>query len=243
VLIGYPNVFGAVEDLRVLGALAQQHGALLVTATCETQALSVLAPPGALGADVAAGEGQPLGIPPQFGGPGCGLFACKGTREMLQNVPGRLVGETVDAEGQRGYVLTLATREQHIRRDKATSNICTNHGLMALCLTVRMCLLGKSGYQQLGALCLSKSEYLKAALVGAGFELPFAAPTFNEFVVRRRGGGKAGPMLAALAAHKILGGVDLGRFYPELDDCFLVAVTERHSRAELDRFVEALTGI
>ncbi len=243
VVVGYPNVFGAVEDLPAISALLKKHEALLVTSTAETQALSVLQPPGALGADIATGEGQPLGIPPNFGGPGCGLFACRNTREFLQNVPGRLCGETVDAEGKRGYVLTLSTREQHIRREKATSNICTNQGLMALCLTIRMSLLGKSGYQQLGKLCLSKSEYLKGALRNAGFEIPFAAPTFNEFVVKRKGGGKTAPMLAALAAQKIFGGVDLGRWFPEMDDCFLVAVTERHTKADLDRFVEALSAI
>jgi glycine dehydrogenase subunit 1 len=244
VLVGYPNFFGVVEDLNAIAAVAKRHGALLVTATAETQALSVLAPPGALGADIATGEGQPLGIPAQLGGPGCGLFACGNSREMLQHIPGRLVGETVDAEGKRGFVLTLSTREQHIRREKATSNICTNHGLMALCLTVRMCLLGKQGYQQLGRLCLAKSEYLKTALRDAGFELPFGgAPTFNEFVVRRRGGGKAAPMLAALAAQKLFAGVDLARWYPDQDDCFLVAVTERHTRADLDKLVEALKAI
>jgi glycine dehydrogenase subunit 1 len=243
VIIGHPNVFGVVENVSAAAKIAHAHGALLISSTAETQALSVVAPPGALGADIATGEGQALGIPPQFGGPGCGLFACRNTREMLQNVPGRLCGETVDADGVRGYVLTLATREQHIRRQNATSNICTNQGLMALCLTVRMCLLGKKGYQELGQLCLSKSEYLKHALIAAGFELPFAAsPTFNEFVVRRRS-GKAGPMLAALAAQKILGGVDLGRWYPERDDSFLVAVTERHTRADLDRLVDALKAI
>lgn len=243
VLVGYPNVFGVVEDLATIGNIAHRQEALLVTSTAETVALSVLEPPGALGADIATGEGQPLGIPLQCGGPGCGLFACRNTREMLQNIPGRLVGQTVDAEGKRGWVLTLSTREQHIRRDKATSNICTNHGLMALAVAIRMCLLGKEGFQRLGRLCLSKSEYLKRALREAGFDLPFGAPTFNEFVVRRRGGGKAGPLLAALAAQKILGGVDLGRWYPELDDCFLVAVTERHTRADLDRLVSALGSI
>jgi glycine dehydrogenase subunit 1 len=243
IVIGYPNVFGVVEDLVAVGALAKKTESLLVTSTAETQALSVIESPGALGADIATGEGQPLGIPPNFGGPGCGLFACRNTREMLQNIPGRLCGETVDAEGKRGYVLTLSTREQHIRREKATSNICTNQGRMALCLTIRMSLLGKSGYQQLGRLCLAKSEYLKGALREAGFEVPFASPTFNEFVVKRKGGGKTAPMLAALAAQKIFGGVDLGRWFPEMDDCFLVAVTERHTKADLYRFVEALKSI
>ncbi len=243
VVMGYPNVFGCVEDLAAIAAEAKKHDALLVSSTAEAQALSVLQPPGALGADIATAEGQALGIPPSFGGPGCGLFAVRNTREMLQNIPGRLCGETVDAEGKRGFVLTLSTREQHIRREKATSNICTNQGLMALCLTVRMSLLGKSGYTQLGALCLSKSEYLKGALRGAGFEILFSAPTFNEFVVRRKGGGKAAPMLAALAAQKIFGGVDLGRWFPEMDDCFLVAVTERHAKADLDRLVDALKTI
>ncbi len=242
VVVGYPNAFGVVEDLRAIGEIAHGAGALLVTATPETQAMSVLEPPGALGADIATGEGQPLGVPLQFGGPGCGLFACRNTREMLQNMPGRLCGETVDADGKRGFVLTLSTREQHIRRDKATSNICTNQGLMALCITIRMSLLGRSGYAQQGRLCLSKAEYLKGAFRGAGFEIPFSAPTFNEFAVRRKS-GKAAPMLAALGAQKIIGGVDLAVWYPEMDDCFLVAVTEKHSRAEMDRFVDAVKAI
>jgi glycine dehydrogenase subunit 1 len=243
VLVGHPNFFGQVEDVRELSARAHAQGALCVTATAETQALSVLESPGALGADIAVGEGQPLGIPPQLGGPGCGLFACKNTREMLQNIPGRLVGETVDADNKRGFVLTLSTREQHIRRDKATSNICTNHGLMALAITVRMSLLGKQGFTSLGRLCLSRSEYLKAKLAEAGFRPAFHGPTFNEFVIRRKGGGKAAPALAALASRGILGGVDLGRWYPELDDCILLAVTERHTRADLDRLVADLVAI
>ncbi|MDP3276671.1 MAG: aminomethyl-transferring glycine dehydrogenase subunit GcvPA [Deltaproteobacteria bacterium] len=243
VLVGYPNIFGQVEDLRAISEKAHQHEALCVSATPETQALSILESPGALGVDIAVGEGQPLGIPPQLGGPGCGLFACRNTREMLQNIPGRLCGETVDAENKRGFVLTLSTREQHIRRDKATSNICTNHGLMALSITIRMCLLGKQGYVELGKLCLSKSEYLKAKLKAAGFSLLFDGPTFNEFAVRRRAGGKAAPALAALAARGILGGVDLGRFYPEHDDCMLIAVTEKHTREDLDRLVSELVSI
>jgi glycine dehydrogenase subunit 1 len=243
VILGYPNFFGLLEDIRTLAPMAQAKGALCVTATWETQALSLVESPGALGADIAVGEGQPLGIPPQLGGPGCGLFACKNTREMLQNIPGRLCGETVDADGKRGFVLTLSTREQHIRRDKATSNICTNHGLMALCITVRMCLLGKQGYIELGKLCLSKSEYLKGKLAEVGVTTMFGGPTFNEFVVRRKNGGKAGPALAALAAKGILGGLDLGRWYPSMDECILLAVTERHTRADLDRLAQELAAI
>ncbi len=243
VIVGYPNFFGLVEDVKTIASTAQAKGALCVTATWETQALSLIESPGALGADIAVGEGQPLGIPPQLGGPGCGLFSCKNTREMLQNIPGRLCGETVDAEGQRGFVLTLSTREQHIRRDKATSNICTNHGLMALCITIRMCLLGKQGYLELGRLCLSKSEYLKSKLTEVGVKSAFSGLTFNEFVIRRKSGGKAGPALAALAARGILGGVDLGRWYPAMDDCILLAVTERHTRADLDRLATELAAI
>ncbi len=241
VLLGYPNFFGVVEDIASLGAIARRHGALTVTATQEPHALSVLQPPGALGADIAVAEGQPLGIPAQFGGPGCGLFACATSREMLQNLPGRLVGETVDTAGQRGWVLTLSTREQHIRRDRATSNICTNQGLMALLVTIYMSLLGKSGYQSLGRLCLSRAEYLKTALRAAGYETRFAAPTFNEFAVRCPGGRKAATVLAHAQSHGVLAGVDLGRWYPAMDDTFLVAVTERHGRADLDRLVAALS--
>jgi glycine dehydrogenase subunit 1 len=241
VLVGYPNVFGRVEDLARCAALCQARGAMLVTATWEPNALSVLAPPGALGAQVATGEAQPLGIPPQFGGPGCGILACAAGRDMLQQLPGRLVGETVDADGRRGYVLTLSTREQHIRRERATSNICTNQGLMALLVTICMSLRGRSGWQRLGRLCLSRAEYLKARLREAGVPTLFEGATFNEFAVALP--VPAGEALTRCAREGLLPGVDLGRWYPTLAHGLLVAVTERHGRADLDRLVAALGAL
>jgi glycine dehydrogenase subunit 1 len=243
VLVGYPNVLGCVEDLAAIRAVTQPRGALLVTATWEPYALGCIQPPGTLGVDIAVGEGQALAVPPQLGGPGVGLFATK--KDFVQKMPGRLVGETVDQAGQRGYVLTLSTREQHIRREKATSNICTNHGLIALAFTMRTAMLGKTGFVEIAQQCLAKSEYLKARIreLGSGkLEVPASAPTFNEFVVRRTA-GQAAPLLAALAAKGILGGVPLARFLPGREKDFLVAVTERHGKEDLDRFAEALAAV
>ncbi len=240
-VIGYPNFFGGVEDLARVREITAARGALLVTATNEPYALSMLKPPGAFGADIAVGEGQPLAIGPQLGGPGVGLFACR--KEHIRQIPGRLVGETLDQDGKRGFVLTLSTREQHIRRERATSNICTNHGLIALAFTIRTAMLGRRGFEQVGRLCLSRTEYLKKRIDALErFAVIGGAPTFNEFVVRRED-GQAAPLLAALAAKGILGGVDLGRFFHERDHEFLVAVTERHSRSDLDRFVDALASL
>lgn len=240
IVVGYPNFFGTVEDLARLSAIAKQKGALLVTATAEPYALSVIKAPGALGADIAVGEGQPLAVPPQLGGPGVGLFACK--KEHVRQMPGRLCGQTVDQDGHRGFVLTLSTREQHIRRERATSNICTNHGLIALAFTIRTAMLGRVGFEQVGRLCLSRAEYLKQRIDALDRFSVAKGPTFNEIVVRRED-GKAAPLLAALAAEGILAGVDLGRFFPERDHELLVAVTERHSRADLDRLVDALASV
>jgi glycine dehydrogenase subunit 1 len=240
VVVGYPNFFGAVGDLRAVADACHASGALLVTVTAEPYALALLESPGALGADIAVGEGQALGLSPQNGGPGCGLFACRDGREYLQQIPGRLCGETVDKNGERGYVLTLSTREQHIRRERATSNICTNHALCALAITIRCCLLGKQGFVEVAKQCLAKAEYAKKAiLAGGAWELPYTAPTFNEFVVRRKDGPVA-PLLAKLAGEGLLGGVDLGRFSPSWSRDLLVCVTERHARGDLDRLVKAL---
>ncbi len=241
VVVGYPNFYGCVSDLRAIAEKAHAHGALLVTATAEPYAMALVEPPGALGADIAVGEGQALGLPPQNGGPGCGLFACRDAREFLQNIPGRLCGETVDKNGQRGYVLTLSTREQHIRRDRATSNICTNHALCALAITIRACLLGKKGLVDVARQCLAKTEHLKKALVATGaWELPYAAPTFNEFVARSKRGPVA-PLLARCVEQGILAGIDLSRFERGRDRDVLLTVTERHARADLDRLVSALS--
>jgi glycine dehydrogenase subunit 1 len=244
VVVGYPNFYGCVTDVRKAADIAHRHGALLITVTEEPFALALLEPPGELGADIAVGEGQPLGVPLQFGGPYVGLFACREGRDFLQQIPGRLVGETVDKNGERGYVLTLATREQHIRRERATSNICTNTGLCALSVTIRMCMLGKRGFVEAGRQCLAKSEYLKSKIAAlSGYSLVYpSAPTFNEFAVRVRG-GSAARVVDALEPKGFLAGFDLGRVEPARADQLLIAVTERASREDLDAFVGALDGV
>lgn len=240
VIVGYPNFLGVVEDLAELRAVVDQAGggAQLISATNEPYALSVIRSPGELGVDIAVGEGQALAVPPQLGGPGVGLFACRAN--AVSKMPGRLVGETVDASGVRGYVLTLSTREQHIRRERATSNICTNHGLIALAFAIRSCMLGKRGFREAGELCLNKAEYLKAEIKKLpGYALPLSGPTFNEFLVERKDGSVAA-LLASLAAQGILAGVALERFDSARKNQFLLAVTERHTRADLDRLVAGL---
>ncbi|MEO0321441.1 MAG: aminomethyl-transferring glycine dehydrogenase subunit GcvPA [Myxococcota bacterium] len=239
-VVGYPTFLGTVEDLAALRRLAAARGALLVTSTTEPYALSTLKAPGDVGADICVGEGQALAVPPQFGGPGVGLFACR--QKFVRQMPGRLVGETVDQDGERGFVLTLSTREQHIRRERATSNICTNHGLIALAMAIRTALLGKQGFLHAGERCLRAAEYLKSEIAKLpGFSLPYAAPTFNEFVVRRDA-GDAAELLRALRAQGIEAGVSLGRFDPAWSQDFLVATTEKHSRADLDRLVAGLAA-
>jgi glycine dehydrogenase subunit 1 len=234
---GYPNVFGVVEPLPALAEAAHRVGALLVTSTPEPVALGLLEGPGRLGADIATGEGQAFGVPLSYGGPHVGLFA---TRERhLRQMPGRLVGETVDAGGTRGYVLTLSTREQHIRREQATSNICTNSGLIAMIATVHLAALGKTGLAKLARLNYAKAEYARARLREKGLRLPFAGPTFNEFVVETRGPA-ANVVRRVLAAERLVPGLALARFYPELPQALLVCVTEQHPREEVDRLVEAL---
>jgi len=227
IVVAYPNFLGCVEDLELARALAQSRGALLVTATAEPYALSMLRAPGACGADICVGEGQALAVPPQYGGPGVGLFSA--SEALVRQMPGRLVGRTVDSEGQSGYVLTLSTREQHIRREKATSNICTNHGLIAL-------------FQQAGQRCLNAARYLRAEIEKLdGFEIPYSAPVFNEFVIRSRG-PDARELVSRLLGKQILAGVDLGRFRQDWRKDLLIAVTELHRREDLDRLVESLAS-
>jgi glycine dehydrogenase subunit 1 len=240
VIAGYPNFFGVVERFDEIARRAKAHGALAVSSTWEPTCLGMLTPPGELGADIACGEGQALGVPPSFGGPGLGLFAIRDDKALLRQMPGRLAGQTKDASGKTGYVLTLSTREQHIRREKATSNICTNHGLCALSVTINLSLLGKEGFAKAAQSCFARSEYMKTRIKALkGFELPYSGPTFNEFTVRCKG-RKAADVLARLVDKGFLGGVDLGRFHTSMDDSFLVAVTECQTRAVIDRYLEAL---
>jgi glycine dehydrogenase subunit 1 len=181
-----------------------------------------------------------LAVPPQYGGPGVGLFGT--SQSAVRQMPGRLVGRTVDSDGRPGFVLTLSTREQHIRRERATSNICTNHGLIALAMTIRTALLGKRGFEQAGQRCLSAAVYLRAGIEKLdGFEVPYAAPVFNEFVVRSRW-LDAKEVVARLSEQGILPGVDLGRFRDAWRKDLLVAVTELHTREDLDRLLHALAG-
>jgi len=240
IVVGYPNFFGCVEDLNAARAVADNEGALLVTATAEPYALSVLQPPGACGADICVGEGQALAVPPQYGGPGVGLFGA--SQAFVRQMPGRLVGRTVDLDGQPGYVLTLSTREQHIRREKATSNICTNHGLIALAMGMRTAMLGRQGFEHAGRRCLNAATYIRAGIEKLdAFEVPYSAPVFNEMVVRSKG-PDASEVLARLAQHDIIGGIDLGRFRGGWRKDLLIAVTELHTRENLDQLLAALAG-
>jgi glycine dehydrogenase subunit 1 len=244
VVVGYPSFFGGIPDLAALAQLVHDSGALLIATVSEPYALSVIEAPGALGVDIAVGEGQPLACPPQFGGPGVGLFACRDDRNYLQQLPGRICGETVDHEGERGFVLTLSTREQHIRRERATSNICTNQGLLALSLAIRASLIGKHGFVEVGRQCLAKARYLRSEIVRlAGYAPAFAdAPFFNEFAIQVRG-GQASRVCAKLEASGIIAGYDLGREDHEHKDKLLIAVTEKHRREDLDRLVRALDAV
>ncbi|BCA78965.1 aminomethyl-transferring glycine dehydrogenase subunit GcvPA [Desulfuromonas sp. AOP6] len=236
---GYPNFFGVIEDVAGLAGAAHAVGARLVVAVQEPVALGLLKSPGELGADLVVGEGQSFGIPLSFGGPSLGFFACR--QQDLRSMPGRLVGETVDAQGRRGYVLTLSTREQHIRREKATSNICSNQGLCALTATIWLALLGKKGIRELACHNLSKAAYARRQLAALpGFSLPFTGPVFNEFVVKVP--GKTQSLLDRLAGQDILGGIALAPWYEGMDDCLLVCVTEQNSRAQIDALVAALAG-
>jgi len=238
VLLGYPNFFGVIEDPTPIRELCDGVGAHLIMVTSEPLSLALLKPPGEFGADIAVGEGQSLGVPMSLGGPAFGFFACQ--KRFVRNIPGRLVGETVDSEGQRGYVLTLATREQHIRREKATSNICTSQTLCALAATVYMALMGKSGLRRIAEINVARAHEARAKLSQLpGFSPMFGGPVFNEFVLHSE-------QLAALfdkcAAEKIVPGIRLAQWYPELPDSLLVCVTEMNQREEIDRLVRTIAG-
>jgi glycine dehydrogenase subunit 1 len=239
VIVQYPDFFGRIYDYASLAEAAHSVGALLAVSV-NPVALGLFKPPAEFGADIVTGEGQPLGIPLSFGGPYLGIFATR--QEYVRKMAGRLVGETVDNRGQRAYVLTLTAREQHIRREKATSNICTNQGLMALASTVYMSLLGKHGLHQVAELCYHKAHYAAQSIASlSGFTLWSTKPFFNEFVVHCP--APVDEINAHLLDHGILGGYDLGQDYPELSDHMLIAVTEMNTKDEIDLLVEVLAEV
>ena len=232
VIIQSPNFFGVIEEVKQAAELAHRRGALLVFIFSEAVSLGLLRPP--VEADIVAGELQSFAIPPSFGGPFAGVIA---TREKyIRQIPGRLVGESKDSRGNRAYCLTLATREQHIRREKATSNICTNQALVALMATVFMTVYGKRGLRELAEQNLAKARYLAGRL-----PLKFSGPFFNEFVVKA-GARPPEAVNRALLDKKIVGGLPLGRFYPELEDCVLLCATEMSRREQMDLVAEAFAG-
>jgi glycine dehydrogenase subunit 1 len=235
-VVQQPNFLGSIEDLRALAEAAHAVGALMVVAI-NPIALALLEPPGAAGADIVIGEGQPLGIPLAYGGPWLGIFA---TRDRyVRQMPGRIVGMTNDVDGRRGFVLTLQTREQHIRRERATSNICTNVALCALASTVYLSTLGKNGLRQVASLSLQKAHYLADRVASLpGYSVANRAPFFNELVVRCP--RPVEEIRAALAAQGILAGYPLGRDYPDLGDALLLCTTEVNTREEIERLVAGL---
>jgi glycine dehydrogenase subunit 1 len=240
VVVQSPNFFGCVEDLTALAEKAHAVGALLVVVVTEAMSFGLLKSPGACGADIVVGEGQSFGIPMSFGGPHVGLFATQ--EKFVRQMPGRLCGVAYDKNGNRGFVLTLSTREQHIRREKATSNICTNQGLIALAATIYMETMGKKGLQEVATQNAQKAAYAAKKIAGiAGFSIPFSAPRFNEFVVR--GPKPATEILERVRTENgIIGGLALSKYYHGHDNDFLVCVTETSSKDRIDELVNALSG-
>jgi len=240
VLVQYPDFFGRIVDYKKLIETAHAYGALVAMAVNPT-AMGMLTPPGDLGADIALGEGQPLGIPLSFGGPYLGFFAVK--KDLMRKLSGRLVGETTDVEGKLAYVLTLTAREQHIRREKASSNICSNQGLMTLAATIYMTVLGKFGFQQVSNLCYQKAHYAAKQISQIeGFSLVDPdTPFFHEFVVKCE--KPVDDILDHLLAHEIFGGYKLENDYPEMKNCLMLAVTEKISREDIDYLCEVLEEV
>ena len=233
-----PNFFGCIENLEAIGEKAHEKEALLVASFTEALAFGLLKNPGTQGADIVCGEGQSLGIARSFGGPGLGILASH--KKYMRSLPGRLVGQTRDLEGKRGFVLTLATREQHIRREKATSNICTNNSLCALAAAMYMASVGGSGIRELARLNYDKAEYLKRELEKAGCKVSFDSPTFNEFVVEFPTGIKA--THERLLQKGIVAGLSLAPFYPELANHSLLCVTETRSKDDMDALVREVAS-
>jgi glycine dehydrogenase subunit 1 len=240
-VIQSPNFFGSIEDVKALAERAHEAGALLIVAISESASLGLLASPGECGADIVVAEGQSFGVPVSYGGPYVGLFA---TREKYaRQMPGRLVGVAADKQGRRGFVLTLATREQHIRREKATSNICTNQGLIALAATIYMTTMGRRGLQEVATQCAQKAHYAAREIAKLeGYTLPYSAPFFNEFVVRAP--IEASELVRRIARdNNINAGVALSRYFENQLNDLLVCVTETNTRAEIDALIQGLAAI
>ena len=236
VVVQNPNFFGALESLSEFEATAHKHGALFIVCV-DPISLGLLKPPGEYNADICVAEGQSLGVSPAFGGPLLGLFACK--KQYVRQMPGRIVGATTDSEGRRGYTLTLQTREQHIRREKATSNICTNEALNALAATVYLATMGKQGLRQVANLCMQKAHFTADAISSLqGYRLPFKTPFFNEFVV------KCPKPVSEINGHlldsRIIGGLDLGKYYTDMSNHMLICVTEMRTAEEIQKMVGGL---
>ncbi|MBU5347078.1 aminomethyl-transferring glycine dehydrogenase subunit GcvPA [Paenibacillus lautus] len=240
VLLQSPNFFGCIEDVKSIEPLVHEKKALLVLSV-NPLSLGLLESPGVLRADIVVGDAQPLGIPASLGGPTCGFFAV--SEPLMRRIPGRIVGQTVDQDGKRGFVLTLQAREQHIRREKATSNICSNQALLALCASVYMSTLGKAGMQEAALLNVRKSHYAADRVAKGPLSLPFSSPFFNEFVVKLPEGTNVKEINSKLLGAGYIGGYDLGAAYPELQGCMLIAVTERRTKEEIDQFIGELEAI
>lgn len=240
-VIQSPNFFGSIEDVKALAERVHKAGALLIVAISESASLGLLASPGECGADIVVAEGQSFGVPVSYGGPYVGLFA---TREKYaRQMPGRLVGVAADKQGRRGFVLTLATREQHIRREKATSNICTNQGLIALAATIYMTTMGRRGLQEVATQCAQKAHYAAREIAKLdGYTLPYSAPFFNEFVVRAP--IEANELVRRLARdHNTGAGVALSRYFENQPNDLLICVTEVNTRAQIDSLIQGLATI
>jgi glycine dehydrogenase subunit 1 len=238
VAVQSPNFFGCIENLQAVGEKAHDKKALLVASFTEALSYGLFRSPGSQGADIVCGEGQSLGIPQTFGGPALGMLASR--KKFMRSLPGRLVGQTKDLDGKRGFVLTLATREQHIRREKATSNICTNNSLCALAAAMYMASLGGTGLRKLARLNRDKAEYLKGELIKAGFTISFDSPTFNEFVVECPAGFEA--TYQRLLEKKIVAGLPLAPYYPKFANHYLLCVTETRSKEDMDAFVREVSS-
>ncbi|MEE4358723.1 MAG: aminomethyl-transferring glycine dehydrogenase subunit GcvPA [Desulfococcaceae bacterium] len=231
-----PNFFGCIENMEAAGKKIHGKDALFITSFTEPLAYGLYKNPGTCGADIVCGEGQSMGIPQSFGGPGLGMFAS--LNQYVRNMPGRLIGQTTDAEGRRGFVLTLSTREQHIRRERATSNICSNQGLCATMSGMYMASLGGTGIRQLARLNYDKAEYLKEGFRKAGVQIPFSRATFNEFVAAFPDGFQA--VHRRLEKEKIIAGIPLECYYPELKNHYLFCVTEIFSKADMDHLIRII---